>query len=415
VLNLPKAPPLLDFLRLLWRRFEDDRCMQIASSLTFTTLLAIVPIITIALTLITAFPVFAELTKQLETFLVENVLPESARTIVLYTQEFAENAAKLTALGLFFLFVTSIIVLMTIDQAFNEIWRVPRPRSTFQRVVIYWTLLTLGPVLIGASLSLTSWVVSVSMGVVKDIPYAGKLLLRIVPMILTACAFALLYVTLPNRRVLVRDALTGGFLAAAAFEAMKFGFAIYITQFPTYTLVYGAFAAVPIFLLWIYLSWLVVVLGAAATAVLPEWRERTSHSAAVPGSQFLDALQVLRMLWEGSLAGEVVRERRLHGAVKLPYDQLEAILDTMREAGWVKRVSGGWALARGAPAISVAEVYRQFVFRGGDEPRLRQSGHGLDQLASSLAGDLPENFQVSLAELFARAAPEKGGAEEARE
>jgi membrane protein len=346
---------------------------------------------------------------------VENVLPESARTIVLYTQEFAENAAKLTALGLFFLFVTSIIVLMTIDQAFNEIWRVPRPRSTFQRVVIYWTLLTLGPVLIGASLSLTSWVVSVSMGVVKDIPYAGKLLLRIVPMILTACAFALLYVTLPNRRVLVRDALTGGFLAAAAFEAMKFGFAIYITQFPTYTLVYGAFAAVPIFLLWIYLSWLVVVLGAAATAVLPEWRERTSHSAAVPGSQFLDALQVLRMLWEGSLAGEVVRERRLHGAVKLPYDQLEAILDTMREAGWVKRVSGGWALARGAPAISVAEVYRQFVFRGGDEPRLRQSGHGLDQLASSLAGDLPENFQVSLAELFARAAPEKGGAEEARE
>ncbi len=412
-MNLAQTPPLADFLRLLWRRFDDDRCMQIAASLTFTTLLALVPIITVALTVISAFPVFSELMAHLETFLVENVLPESARTIVFYTQEFAENAARLTALGLIFLFVTSIIVLMTIDQAFNEIWRVPRARGPVQRVFIYWTLLTLGPVLIGASLSLTSWVVSVSLGLVQDVPYAGKVLLRIVPMLLTAGAFALLYATLPNRRVLVRDALTGGFLAAVVFEAVKLGFAVYITQFPTYTLVYGAFAAVPIFLLWIYLSWLVVVLGAAATAVLPEWRERTSHSAAVPGVQFLDALQVLRILWEGSLAGEVVRERRLHGAVKLPYDRLEAMLYTMSEAGWVKRVSGGWALARGAPAISVAEVYRQFVFRGGDEPRLRQSGHGLDQIASSLAGDLPENFQISLAELFAQAAPEKE--EEARE
>jgi membrane protein len=405
VLNLPKTPPLADLLRLLWRRFDDDRCMQIAASLTFTTLLALVPIITVALTLMSAFPVFAEMMVHLEEFLVENVLPESARTVVLYTQMFAENAAKLTALGLIFLFITSIIVLMTIDQAFNEIWRVPRPRNALQRVFIYWTLLTLGPILIGASLSLTSWVVSVSMGLVKDIPYAGKILLRVAPMLLTGCAFALLYSTLPNRRVLVRDALTGGFLAAAAFEAMKFGFAVYITQFPTYTLVYGAFAAVPIFLLWIYLSWLVVLLGAAAVAVLPEWRERTPQSAPAPGSQFLDALQVLRLLWEAQREGEPVRERRLHGAVKLPIDRLEAMLDTMRAAGWVERSGRGWALTREASEISAADVYRQFVFRGSDDPRPRQSGHELDRLASSLAGALGENFQLSLAELFERAEP----------
>src|SRR6185295_7097575 len=158
---------------------------------TFTTLLAIVPIITVALTLISAFPVFGELISHLEQFLVENVLPDSARTIVSYTQQFTENAAKLTAVGLCFLFITSLIVLMTIDRAFNDLWRVPRPRSAVQRVFIYWTLLTLGPALIGGSLSLTSWVVSVSLGLVHDVPQAGKLVLRVVPMLLTGLAFSL--------------------------------------------------------------------------------------------------------------------------------------------------------------------------------------------------------------------------------
>lgn len=404
MLNLPKAPSLVDFLLLLWRRFDDDRCMQTASSLTFTTLLALVPIITVALTLISAFPVFGEMMGHLEQFLVENVLPESARTVVSYTQQFTENAAKLTAVGLFFLFVTSMIVLMTIDSAFNEIWRVPRPRNVFQRFFIYLTLLMVGPVLIGASLSLTSWVVSQSLGLVQDVPYAGKVLLRVVPMLLTGFAFALLYIMLPNRRVLVRDAMIGGFLAAVVFEGMKLGFAVYITQFPTYTLVYGAFAAVPIFLLWIYLSWLVVLMGAAAAAVLPEWRERTYQMAPVPGSQFLDALQVLRVLWEAQPAGEAINERRLHGAVKLPMDRLEAILDTMRAAGWVGRSRSGWTLTRNAAEIRAADVYDLFVFRGAHAPA-RESGHELDRLAASLAGNVGENFQVSLEDLFRRAGP----------
>ncbi len=405
MLKFDNTPPLRDLLRMLWRRFYDDRCMQTASSLTFTTLLALVPIITVTLTLISAFPVFGEMMGQLERFLVENVLPESARTLVSYTQQFTENAARLTAVGLFFLFVTSIIVLMTIDHAFNEIWRVPRARNAMQRFFVYGTLLTVGPVLIGASLSLTSWVVSASLGLMEDVPYAGKVLLRIVPMLLTGFAFALLYIMLPNRRVLVRDALMGGFLAAAAFEATKLGFAVYIAQFPTYTLVYGAFAAVPIFLLWIYLSWLVVLMGAAAAAVLPEWRERTSQAAPLPGSQFLDALQVLRVLWETKRAGEPANERRLHRAVKLPIDRLEAILDTMRAAGWVGRSRRTWTLTRDAADIRAADVYHLFVFRGSTHAPPRETGHELDQLAASLAGTLGENLQLSLEDLFRRAGP----------
>ena len=266
--KLRKTPPLVDLARMAWRRFDEQRCLQIASSLTFTALLAIVPIITVGLTLISAFPVFREFMLHIQQFLVSNMLPESAESIAAYAEQFADNAAKLTAVGIVFLFVTAMIVLQTIDRSFNQIWRVPRRRTTVQRIFIYWALLTVGPLLIGASLSLTSWLVSLSLGLVKDIPYAAVAVIKTAPVLLTGCAFALLYATLPNRRVLVRDALTGGFLAAFAFEGMKQGFAIYVTHFPTYKLVYGAFASVPVFLLWIYLSWLVVLLGAVMAAVL---------------------------------------------------------------------------------------------------------------------------------------------------
>jgi membrane protein len=402
--SLRKTPPLIDFAHMAWRRFDEERCAQVASSLTFTALLAIVPIITVALTLISAFPVFRNLMLNVQQFLVLNMLPESAEAIAAYTQQFADNAAKLTAIGVLFLFVTAMIVLHTIDRAFNQIWRVPRPRTTVQRVFIYWALLTVGPILIGASLSLTSWLVSLSLGLVKDVPLAGNVLLKVVPILLTGFAFALVYITLPNRRVLVRDALSGGFLAALAFEGMKQGFAFYITHFPTYKLVYGAFASVPIFLLWIYLSWLVVLFGAVAAAVMPEWRERAAQVEPVPGAQFLDALQVLRILWEAHRTGDIVTGLQLHAIVKLPIDRIEAILDAMSAERWVGRVGRGWTLIRDAAEISVAEVYHLFVFRPGAKLSSRQSGQELDRLAHELACGVEERLQISLEDLFHRAA-----------
>jgi membrane protein len=397
------APSLVEFVRIVARRFIDVHCLQIASSLTYTTLLAIVPIVTVALILISAFPVFRELLDHVHQFLLKNMLPESAGAIASYAQQFTRNVGRLTAVGLFFLFVTAMIVLLTIDKAFNQIWGVPRPRSLVQRVFIYWALLTVGPVLIGASLSLTSWVVTLSLGLVRDVPYAGLVLLKMVPILLTGLAFALLYVTLPNRRVLLRDALSGGFLAALMFEGMKQGFAAYITRFPTYTIVYGAFASVPIFLLWVYLSWLVVLLGAVVTAVMPEWRERASQVEPVPGSQFLDALQILRLLWEAHRAGGVVTVHELHRVVKLPIDRIEANLDAMSRARWVGRVGRGWVLTRDAGEVSVADVYHLFVFRTGARIAARQSGQTLDRLALELAGGIEENLQLPLEKLFRKA------------
>lgn len=404
--KLRKTPPLIDFARMAWRRFHEERCLQVASSLTFTALLATVPIITVALTMISAFPVFRELMQHVQQFLVKNMLPESAGTIAVYAEQFADNAARLTAVGILFLFVTAMIVLQTIDRALNQIWRVPRPRTAVQRAFIYWALLTVGPLLIGASLSLTSWLVSQSLGLVKDVPLAGEALLKVVPIGLTGLAFSLLYIALPNRRVLVRDALSGGFLAALAFEGMKHGFAFYVTHFPTHKLVYGAFASVPVFLLWIYLSWLVVLFGAVSAAVMPEWRERASQVEAVPGAQFLDALQILRLLRDAHRTGDIVTVFHLHDVIKLPIDRIEAILDAMSGARWTGKVAHGWALTKDAAEISVADVYHLFVFRAGARLPTRQSGQELDRLALELAGGIEDGLRLSLEDLFHKVAPE---------
>ena len=341
--------------------------MQIASSLTFTSLLAIVPMVTVALTMIAAFPVFGSLSLALQAFVLENLVPASADVISTYTQQFAANAAKLTAVGIVFLFVTTIMLLLTIDRAFNDIWRVKRPRPLVQRVLVYWTLITIGPVLIGGSLSLTSWLVGHAVGLVRAfaLPGASVVVLSLVPIVLTAIALSLLYATMPNRRIRPLDALTGGIIAAVVFEITKRGFALYVAQVPTYTMVYGAFATLPIFLLWIYTSWLVVIFGAVVVATLPEWREGAGQAQPVPGSDFFDVLQILKVLWRAHAAGEVVMLPQILAAASVRIDQVENIMDATIAAGWVSRTAaGGWVLARTPTAIRVDEVYKLFVFQG---------------------------------------------------
>jgi membrane protein len=404
-------PPLTALARIVWRRFHDDRCTQIAASLTFTTLLAIVPLITVALTLISAFPVFKEMVGALQAFVVDNMLPESADTIAVYAEQFTLNAGRLTAVGLVFLAVTAIMTLMTIDRAFNQIWRVSRPRPVVQRVLVYWALLTIGPVLIGASLTLTSWLVSQSLGLVSGVPGARKLLLDAGPLVFTSLAFALLYLTMPNRRIAVRDAIAGGVLAGLAFEAMKLGFAEFIAHFPTYKLVYGAFASVPIFLMWIYLSWLVVLCGAVVVAALPEWRARAGDTMDVPGSDFCDAIQILKVLWRAHHRGEVVLLQQLQGAVRAPAERIERILDTMTAAAWVSRAApAGWVFARDPDEITAGDVYRMFAFRFDARMPARESDPELDALVCDISANIGEGMKISLERLFSAPARAESGA-----
>jgi membrane protein len=205
----------------------------------------------------------------------------------------------------------------------------------------------------------------------------------------------------PNRRVARRDALAGGMAAGFCFEAMKQGFGLYIVHFPTYKLVYGAFAMVPIFLLWIYLSWLIIVGGAVLAAMLPEWRERAGQSEPVPGSDFFDALQALKMLWRAHQSGAIVTLEMLHPAVKVRVDHLETILARLSAAGWIARSGAdGWVLSRDAAGIKVEDIYRLFVFHADAHVPARHASAELESLVLEISTRIGGSMQTSLDALF---------------
>ncbi len=389
------------FIVLVYRRFKEERCFQLCGSLTFTSMLAMVPLVTIMLTVMTAFPVFDNLIEILKNFVANNFMPQaSSRAVTLYMQQFADNAARLTALGIVFLGVTSIMLMLTIDRAFNTIWRVKRPRPLIQRVLIYWSVLTIGPLLVGGSLSLTSWLLTQSMGLGKQAPDLTIAVLKLVPLVLTSIAFGFLYRTVPNRQVTVLDAAVGGIIAAFAFEGMKIGFGLFVAQIATYKLVYGTFASLPILLMWIYLSWVVVVFASVITAVLPYWRSGGVLLKQPPGAQFVEAVEILKMLYRAYADGRVLNLQQLRIAVKLSWEDAEAILDKLVAAGWVAKLQGnGWVLAREATAIRVSEVFQIFVF-GRDAADVSEDST-VRRLVSSIAANVDGELDFSLKELLA--------------
>ena len=342
-----------EFCLAVARRFYEDRGAQVAGSLSYTTLLSIVPLLTVALALSTAFPVFDEAITTLQLFLFENFLPDATGLEAITDQilGFSEQAGRLTAIGLVFLLLTAVMLMLTIDDALNRIFRVRRRRPLSQQVLMYWSVLTLWPVLIGASLSLTSYLIGSSSNV-----------LRLVPFVFTWAALTMLYILVPNRHVDFRHAAAGALLAGIAFEFAKRAFAIYLSNFPTYTLIYGAFATLPIFLVWIYVSWLVVIAGAIFTAMLPGYRVVTSERNRAPGRELTDALDILGVLARAQDAGQVLPLTRIAAQAGVMPHRCELVLERCAGLGWVaKTEKDGWVLARDADTIRVADIYRAFV------------------------------------------------------
>jgi membrane protein len=394
---------IYEFVRFVAGRFQQDRCTQVAASLTFTTLLSIVPMITIALTMFSVFPGFESFSNEIKTFLLNNLMPDKAGSVITrYMQQFADSATRLTTAGIAALTVTAMLMMLTIDKAFNTIWRVSRPRPLLKRLVVYWAVLTLAPLLIGASLSLTSWLVGLSMGHAKHIPIFGVGALKVLPLIFTTIAFAMLFRLVPNRYVPHRHALIGALVAAVAFESMNRTFGYYISHFPTYKLVYGAFASVPIFLMWIYLSWLSILIGAVITASLSHWRAPSASSLASPSAQLLDALRVLKIMAQGFQEGRVIEFPELSKSLRLGYDTLETILGKLAAANIVRKAEGnGWLLMRDANQIRAGELFRLFVLDPGKLPAAQQDEPIQDWLVSC-ATRLEGDTDLPLQELFAR-------------
>lgn len=258
---------LLAVIRTIPSRLNSGHYFREASALSFSTILALVPLLAVVFSALSLFPIFEIWSGAIQDFIYRNFLPQLGEQVRQYLVEFSANTGQLTLWGLLFLMVTSLTLLATIEDAFNEIWQVKVGRTIGIRILVYWAMLTLGPILIAASLSMSSYLLSLS--ILQEPGIANSLktqLLGFLPFILELSAFVLFYLAVPNCEVRVKHALIGGLVAALLFELAKYGFAQYLFRVTTYQLIYGALAVLPVFLIWIYLSWLVVLIGAYITA-----------------------------------------------------------------------------------------------------------------------------------------------------
>jgi membrane protein len=332
--------PWLDTARTLRERFREDRLGLTASSLTFTTLIALVPLVTVMLAVFSAFPMFASFQTALEKYFLQTLVPDGiARPVLSALTQFAAKAARLGGVGLGLLVITALALMLTIDRALNAIWRVRRPRPIAQRVLVYWGGLTLGPLLLGISLSLTSWVLTASQGIVGALPGGVAMLLGVVEFALLALGMAALYHYVPHTHVRWRHALAGGVFVAIGIEVAKRLLAWYVGTMPTISAVYGAFAAVPILLLWIYVGWLIVLWGAVIAAYAPSLSMRIARMPTAPGHRFALALSVIGALSRAK-SGDA-RGLSLHDlAAALGTDplQVEPVVDALAAMDWVARL-----------------------------------------------------------------------------
>jgi membrane protein len=397
------AEALRRFLKLIASRFMEDRCAQMAASLTYTTLLSMVPMMMIALTMFSAFPAFADWGGHAKNLLGEILVPDMGdKLLSFYLTQFVQNTTHLAAWGIVFLIITAMMTMMTVDRALNTIWHVSTPRALMQRILIYWIVLTLGPLLLGLSLSLTAWLVSLSVGAPDQVSGMGLLVLKISPMILITPIFILLFCLTPNRHVPIPHAIIGGVVSAVAFGIMNICFALYIARFPTYKLIYGAFSGIPIFLLWIYLSWNTVLLGAQVAASLPHWR---SVSDAPPDAlaQLYYAMYLLRMMSQGLQSGQVQTMPMFARRLRIGFDYLEQILLKLERANLVSKLPGqGWGAVRDPGMIRMNELYQLFVY----EPALIVAQPDDGGIGAWLKQDVASHGDqdILLREVFAQAA-----------
>jgi membrane protein len=336
-LNEVAQVPWLDALRTLRERFREDRLGLTASSLTFTTIIALVPFITVALAVFTAFPMFAKFQDVLQKWLIESLVPDNiARQVLGYLNQFAGKASKLGAVGLLALLGTALALVFTIDRTLNNIWRVRISRPFAQRVLIYWAAITLGPVLLAMSLSMTSYAISFSKGLVGAMPGGVSLLLEVLQFALMGAGMAALFRYVPNTHVRWGHAWMGGLFVAAGIELSKKGLALYVNSVPTYSAVYGAFATLPILLVWIYVVWVIVLLGAALTAYLPSLLAGGTLRRLPHGWRFQISLEALQQLEHArtSSAKGLTLDQLCHTLHVDPL-RLEPLLQTLISFDWI--------------------------------------------------------------------------------
>lgn len=329
--------PWISAAQTLIERVREDRLALTASSLTFTTTIALVPFITVALAVFTAFPMFADFQVVLQKWLIESLVPETiARQVLGYLNQFAGKASKLGGMGLVALLVSALALVFTIDRTLNAIWRVREARPFAQRLLIFWACITLGPVLLALSISMTSYVLSASRGMVGALPGGVALVLELLQVLMLAAGMAAMFRFVPNTHVRWGHAWIGGLFVAIGIEIAKRALTLYVSSVPTYSVVYGAFATVPILLIWIYVVWLIVLLGAALTAYLPSLIAGGRHRQIRYGWQLEMSLETLRQLELALPTGHKgLTLEQLCTLLHLDPLRLEPVLDSLIAIDWI--------------------------------------------------------------------------------
>lgn len=332
--------PWFETARTLRQRFREDRLGVTASSLTFTTLIALVPLLTVMLALFAAFPMFGKFQGALQQYFLQSLVPEGiARPVLGTLTQFAAKANRLGSAGLVFLLFSALALMLTIDRTLNAIWRVRKPRPIAQRVLMYWAAITLGPLLLGMSLTLSSYALTASRGIVGALPGGLALALQTLEFVLLWLGMSALFRYVPNTDVRWRHALAGGAFVAVGLEVARRALAWYVGAMPGISMVYGAFATLPILLLWIYLSWLIVLFGAVIAAYAPSLQMQLVRHGDLPGQRFALALALLRELQRArSAPPHGLTIAQIAASQRADPLQVEPLMELLLQLGWVARL-----------------------------------------------------------------------------
>lgn len=400
--------PVLRRLGYLFSRFKIDRCSENAAALTYMSLFALVPLLTVVYTMASAVPAFQGLEGNIQAFLFENLMPDTNTEIQDYLSDFSRQAKNLTGFGIAFLVVTAVLMLRNVEKAFNHIWRTRENRSAISSFLLYWAVLGLTPLTIGLALAISTYLNSFAARFGSlDVMGVGATALKAAPFLLSSAGFTLIYVAVPNCRVPFRHAVIGGLTAALAFNIARSAFTGLVSG-SSYTLIYGAFAAVPLFLLWIYLSWNIVLMGGVLVHSLSAYQ--SIEEAARP--TLLKSLDVLYLLWKKQETGDYVREIDLlsekHSVGRsLDSDSWSEIRDKFLENNLISQNERGhYLLSRDLHTISFWQL-KEWI---NEELPLKQQDIATDMswqedayhMLRDQRSQQKSTLNITLAELFAR-------------
>ena len=379
------------------RRFSEERVPQAAASMTFTTLLALVPVLTVMIAVASIFPVFDRWSDSFVSFVNQTIVPQGADMVFDYIDAFRDQANRLTAIGSVMLVVTSLMLIRTIDNAFNRIWRVNTQRPWMMQFLVYWALLTFGPLSLGVGISFMVGSVqdSVLSSGAQQWTDALKTAARLAFMTVLLWG---LYRFVPNRFVPARQAFVGALITAFCLETARFLFTWYMGNFDGYRSIYGAFAAVPFFLLWLNLLWTMLLGGAVLTSSLSYWQGEAFRRGFDSRGRFDDVLKILLLLDAAQKEGRTLSVQEFRRHINMGYDELGELLEKLARYGYIYSGRQGWVLKTGADSIELSELFKLFVYR----PLPVERDH-VNQAVDAVMMPCLQTLNMTLAEFDAQA------------